>query len=239
MTSKAYSPVEQKQVSTLVFEQLREAIFRGQLAPGEKLLSERDLACTMQVSRTSVRSALTQLITLGYLENRQGSGTFVVGRDTLAANNPFAAIICAKHSSIDELLEFRIGLGMHGVSLAAERATDTDIAFLEGVLNRSAGGGMGVQVETEADIAFHMGIACATHNSVYVDLTRRFYDYMFFRLRELHSFLYEIEANLDEIDRQHRAILESIRRHDSRAARADLVAHIEFLRRALREKRIY
>jgi GntR family transcriptional repressor for pyruvate dehydrogenase complex len=232
---KAYLPVKQKQVSTLIFEQLRDNIFRGQLGPGEQLLPERELASTMQVSRTSVRNAITQLITMGYLETRQGKGTFVVDRRGSVANNPFANIISSGRSSVDELLEFRIGLGTHAVTLAAERATDSDIKFLESVMERSGKSGLSAQEETEADIAFHMGIAYATHNIVYVDLTRQFYEYMFYRLKELHSILYTVKANLEQIEQQHAAILAGIKAHDPDAARASILNHIQFLRDVLRE----
>lgn len=236
MSKKAYLPVKQKQVSTLIFEQLRDNIFRGQLSPGEQLLPERELANTMQVSRTSVRNAITQLITMGYLETRQGKGTFVVDRRETVANNPFANIISPGRSSVDELLEYRIGLGTHGVTLAAERATESDIKFLESVMEKSGKIGASVQEETEADIAFHMGIAYATHNMVYVDLTRQFYEYMFYRLKELHSIMYDIKANLDQIEQQHAAILAGIKSHDPDAARASILYHIEFLRDVLREQ---
>lgn len=236
MYKKAYLPVKQKQVSTLIFEQLRDNIFRSQLGPGEQLLPERELASTMQVSRTSVRNAITQLITMGYLENRQGKGTFVVDRRGSVANNPFAHIISSSRSSVDELLEFRIGLGTHGVTLAAERATDSDIKFLESVMDRSGKSCLSVGEETEADIAFHMGIAYATHNIVYVDLTRQFYEYMFYRLKELHSILYDVKANLEQIEQQHAAILDGIKAHDPDAARVSMLHHIEFLRDVLREQ---
>jgi len=233
MDKKKYLPVKKKQISTLVFEQLRDSIFRGQLKPGEQLLPERELANTMRVSRTSVRNAITQLITMGYLETRQGKGTSVVDRRGTAASNPFANIISSGRSSLDELLEFRIGLGSHGVTLAAERATKSDIKFLEDVMDGAAKSGLNAQEETEADIAFHMGIAYATHNSVYVDLTRQFYEYMFYRLKELHCYLYEVRANLDQIERQHGAILAGIKKHDPVAARLSMLQHIQFLRDAL------
>ena len=234
MYKKAYLPVKQKQVSTLIFEQLRDNIFRGQLGPGEQLLPERELASTMQVSRTSVRNAITQLITMGYLETRQGKGTFVVDRRGSVANNPFANIISSGRSTVDELLEYRIGLGTHGVTLAAERATDSDIKFLESVMERSGKSVLSVEEETEADIAFHMGIAYATHNVVYVDLTRQFYEYMFYRLKELHSILYDVKTNLEQIEQQHAAILAGIKAHDPDAARTSMQYHIQFLRDVLR-----
>ena len=230
MKNIAYLPVKQKQVSTLVFEQLRDSIFRGQLKPGEQLLPERDLAETIQVSRTSVRNAITQLITMGYLETKQGKGTFVVDRDVSDSNNPFASIFSPGKSTVDELLEYRIGLGLHGSTLAAERATESDIVFLEETLVRDENEVVTAESETEADIAFHMGIAYATHNAVYVDLTKRFYEYMFYRLKEMHIFLYEVQANLEEVDRGHFDILDGIKAHDAEMARKGMYNHIQFLR---------
>lgn len=235
MKNNVYLPVKQKQVSTLVFEQLRDCIFRGQLKPGDQLLPERDLGETMQVSRTSVRNAITQLITMGYLETRQGKGTFVVDRDISDANNPFASIISPGRSTVDELLEFRVGLGLHGSTLAAERATENDIIFLEETLARDEKEIVTAESETEADIAFHMGIAYATHNSVYVDLTKRFYEYMFYRLKEMHTFLYEVQANLEEVERQHFVILDGIKAHDPELARKGMYYHIQFLRELLQK----
>ena len=235
MKHNAYLPVKQKQVSTLVFEQLRDSIFRGQLKPGEQLLPERDLAETMQVSRTSVRNAIIQLITMGYLETRQGKGTFVVDRDVSGSKNPFASIITPGRSTLDELLEFRIGLGLHGSTLAAERATESDITFLEETLVRDENEIITAESETEADIAFHMGIAYATHNSVYVDLTKRFYEYMFYRLKEMHTYLYEVQANLEEVERQHFVILDGINTHNSELASKGMLNHIQFLRELLYE----
>lgn len=233
MRNKAYLPVKQKQVSTLVFEQLRDSIFRGHLLPGNQLLPERELSSTMNVSRTSVRNAITQLITMGYLETRQGKGTFVTDRKMSDANNPFSTIISPGQSSVDELLEFRIGLGQHGVTLAAERATQSDILFLVDTLESTKDEEMDAASETESDIAFHMGIAYATHNSVYVDLTKRFYDYMFFRLKELHHSLYKVQVNLETLQNQHYDILNGIRAHDPVRARKAMLEHIQFLRALL------
>lgn len=238
MSTKAYLPVKQKQVSTLVFEQLRDAIFRGRLKPGERILPERELAATMKVSRTSVRSAIAKLITLGYLENHQGKGTFVAGRDSADVSNPFQSLINPSVSTVDELLEFRIGLGMQGVTLAAKRATPQDIKYLEDVMKNSGGEDWNPETETEADIAFHMGIAYATHNAVYVDLTRRFYEYMFYRLKELHYLIYENKIKVQEIERQHQAILDGIRMREPDKARRAMKDHIQQLRNLLREHMI-
>ena len=82
-------PIRQRRVSDQVFEQLKDLIFRGTLKPGDKVLPERELADALNVSRTSVRNAINKLVTLGYLQHKQGQGTFV--RSSVGfGSNPFA-----------------------------------------------------------------------------------------------------------------------------------------------------
>ncbi len=58
-------------------EGIRESIESGDLSPGDKLPSERDLAAAHGLSRMTVRQALTDLVTAGMLYREQGRGTFV------------------------------------------------------------------------------------------------------------------------------------------------------------------
>lgn len=61
-------------------ERIRTAIESGSLKPADALPGERDIAQTMNVSRVTVRKALSGLVDAGLLEQRQGSGTFVTRR---------------------------------------------------------------------------------------------------------------------------------------------------------------
>jgi GntR family transcriptional regulator/MocR family aminotransferase len=60
-----------------VYDGYRKAILRGDLAPGQKVPSSRELASEMQVSRFPVLHAYEQLVAEGYFETHVGSGTFV------------------------------------------------------------------------------------------------------------------------------------------------------------------
>ncbi|HXC19792.1 MAG TPA: GntR family transcriptional regulator [Acidimicrobiales bacterium] len=51
----------------------------GKLRVGTKLINEEGLATRFHVSRSSVREAVSALVTAGYLERHHGSGTYVVG----------------------------------------------------------------------------------------------------------------------------------------------------------------
>lgn len=48
-----------------------------ELNPGDKMLSERQIVAKFHVSRNTVRQALSQLETLGYVQRVHGKGTFV------------------------------------------------------------------------------------------------------------------------------------------------------------------
>ena len=70
-------PINPKRISDQVFDQLRELILRGDFQPGHQLMTERELAEALNVSRNSVRDAVNKLVTLRFLEQRPGHGTFV------------------------------------------------------------------------------------------------------------------------------------------------------------------
>jgi GntR family transcriptional regulator / MocR family aminotransferase len=60
-----------------VYDGYRDAILRGDLAPGQKIPSSRELASEIRVSRFPVLNAYAQLLAEGYFESQVGSGTFI------------------------------------------------------------------------------------------------------------------------------------------------------------------
>jgi len=73
-------PLEESSSTPLyyqVYQRLRAAILLGQLSPGTRLPSTRQMANDLGVSRNTMMSAFDQLIAEGYVEGRVGSGTFV------------------------------------------------------------------------------------------------------------------------------------------------------------------
>jgi GntR family transcriptional regulator len=67
-------------VHVQIEEQLAERIASGELHTGERLPPERDLARDLNVSRMTVRQALSSLAARGLVERGVGRGTFVAGR---------------------------------------------------------------------------------------------------------------------------------------------------------------
>lgn len=65
------------ELSQQIYEQIKEAILDGQIKPGERMASSRELAETLGISRPTIGTAYEQLALEGYIEMRHGSGTYV------------------------------------------------------------------------------------------------------------------------------------------------------------------
>ena len=71
-----FETVRRNKVYEEVARQIERLILK-KLQPGDKLPSERELAETLQVSRSSIRDAIRSLELMGMVEPRQGTGTIV------------------------------------------------------------------------------------------------------------------------------------------------------------------
>ena len=58
-------------------DRIKEAILSGELKPNQKIPSELELSQTYQISRITVRNAISELVDEELLEKKQGKGTFV------------------------------------------------------------------------------------------------------------------------------------------------------------------
>ncbi len=214
----------------LVFSKIHESIYSESLKPGECLGTEKDIAQMMQVERLSVEQALKALKEAGCVEKDDEENYFVTFSKPHISVNPFSTVTTYNNDSIYDLLEVRAGLESHGVVLAVERATDQDIQFMEEALSKNAGGVQNKNSARDADVAFHLGIAYATHNIIYIDLIKRFYEQMFSSINELHSLLYETPKNLEIIEQHHFKILSAISGRDKDGAKRHMLQHIMFLK---------
>ncbi len=228
-------PISPKRISDQVFDQLRELIFRGDFKPGQKIMTERELAKALNVSRNSVREAINKLVTLRFLEQRQGQGTFVRSIDE-AVKIPLATVMETQDASLIDLMEMRMGIECVAASLAAQRANPSDLEAIEKAIDEmerdTGGGGLG----TDGDLAFHMAIAWATKNPLQVYIMKNVSDFLHVGIRENLLHLYEEPDNIVEILKQHKAIFAAIRSGDADAAYNAMKTHINFVIRFFKNR---
>lgn len=152
---------------------LNQQVLDGELKPGDKLPSERHLAAQFDTSRPLVREALQQLKGLGLIESRQGGGTYVCQNYAEPAGSPLSSLLGQSNDPIRlnaELLEYRITIEARCAALAAQRATADDLQRLDLAYQhlKKAHQQRSLELEARADARFHLAIAAASHNRVFL-----------------------------------------------------------------------
>jgi len=165
-----FKKISKNSASELVIEQIIAAIKAGNVKSGEQLPSEKDLAASFGVGRSSVREAIRTLVVTGYLDVFQGKGTFV--RNNLPASDNISQLMdkAIEAGALFDLMETREILECRSAELAAMRADDSQIAKIKNATRRLKNSQVNTQEYIDADWDFHMAIAEATNNSVIVDV---------------------------------------------------------------------
>src|SRR6266849_9530675 len=97
-----------------VYDQIRTRILRGELQAGEHLPSSRELASELHVSRIVILEAYDQLLAEGYIESRQGSGTYVAQgtylEEASEEQQPHSHELIDSQKEISHAIDFRSGI---------------------------------------------------------------------------------------------------------------------------------
>ena len=144
-------------------------IAQNELAEGDKLPPERELASELGISRRALRHLLTRMELDGQLWRGRRNGTFL-GRRTVGPVSVDQRIIRGSPATV---LETRLVVEPAMTAIAAVKASEADLANIETCMRRTA------EVKNDEDWikwdgAFHLAIAKATRNDVLVGLVTAF-----------------------------------------------------------------
>lgn len=226
MPGRTLEPIPRSPLYERVAERLREFIDVQRLEPGDRLMSERELAEQLGVSRTSVRQALTALRVQGLVEIRHGEGVYLLRspRDLIPS---LASEIVASEIDHPMIWEVREGIEVQAARLAAARRTDSDIAEMRAALAEMeesiAAGGDGVA----GDRRFHRAVAQAAHNPLLGELTRQLADAIDRTSAASLSHPGRPPLSLEA----HRAILSAVESGDEDVAAGEMRSHVAMSRR--------
>ncbi len=132
----------------------------------EKIPSENELASMFQVSRTTVRQALSKLVTLGLIETKAGEGNYVKEINLDTCMSEMVAYIQSMEDSMEEMLEVRLVLEVETVGIACRKATYEDIIHLRKSLARMQELKDDCDRYVREDLYFHMLITKIVGNSM-------------------------------------------------------------------------
>jgi len=223
--------VKRVTLSDTILEQLKTLILEGEIKPGDKLPPERELATKLGVGRSSVRESLKVLCHMGVL-TRTHEGTFVAERGEAAFKEPFTYNLLLQRITRRELLEARKVLEVALARLAAQQATDEDIAEMSEILQQAEQVvARGSASFVEIDLSFHSSIAEATQNRVLVEM----FDTVRSLLYQTHRQTVRIPGVISRSHASHRKIFDAIRARDADLAAEMMAEHIEDVNRVLTE----
>jgi len=148
-------------------QQITEQIREGQLVRGQKLPTELQLSGTYGVSRAVVREAVRTLDTMGLVESRRGSGSYVRNDQIPSITRGLSFSVTLEEQSVSLLFEFRAVLEANAARFAALRATSEQVAAIQKAATASADAARvgDVYAFRVADDAFHGALSSAADNA--------------------------------------------------------------------------
>lgn len=219
-------PIKTRKIYEEIVEQIRELVSRGELKPGDRLPSERDLVERLKVSRASIREALSALELMGLLEVRSGEGTFVRRLRSESVVAPLAWMLTMEKGTVLELLEIRKILEVQAVGMAAERAEAEDMRELSAALELLQDDLNSPTSDGSSDHRFHYAITRATKNKIMIRLMDTISDLMKYSLKASRSKLYEGKYTPALLFQEHKKIYEAIVERDVEKARNYMLTHL-------------
>lgn len=192
----------------VVFNTLREAILKGELVPGERLM-EKTLSERMGVSRTPIREAIRKLELEGLVITVPRKG---------------AEVAKITEKDIRDLLEVRATLEALAVRLACEKMDEDAIERLKYLKDEFARAARKKDVDSiiRKDIEFHDAIFAATDNDKLIQIVSNLREQIYrFRVKYIQEML-DYQVLIDE----HEEIVESIKNGNTKAAETMAINHI-------------
>src|SRR5450759_761535 len=223
-----FQPIKPKKVSSQIADQIRSSILAGEFAPGDKLPPERELAEMFGVSRPSVREALNMLASSGLVQSYQGGGTVVMSLVETVAGNPRMGLIRFKQERALDGSEVRKGMESWTAYYAAQRALPEDMRRLEEIVEGMRRNLAGLEPSEDLDANFHIVIARATHNIVWLHLMQSLFDAMKEFQQSVWRAVYISREDHHLLFTHHSRIYEAIRAKDAEGAREAMLDHLTF-----------
>jgi GntR family transcriptional repressor for pyruvate dehydrogenase complex len=217
-----------------VLEHIERRLLDGELAPGDRLPGERQLAAELGVGRSSVREALRVLEVLGLIRTHTGSGPTAGAIIIATPGGGMSALmrlqVAASGFPVDDIVATRLVLEAHVAGdLAAASGTDgraPDLSAAERLLDAMDDPGLDPAEFLALDAAFHLALAEASGNQVVTATMAGLRSGIEAYALAGHDRIADWPATAARLRSEHRGVVGAIRAADGTAARARIHDHI-------------
>jgi GntR family transcriptional repressor for pyruvate dehydrogenase complex len=211
-----------------IVQQILCLIDEGQLEPGDRLPSERNLAEELDCSRTSLREAVRVLESEGLIISKMGGGRYIQGIDRRIPYQ-FSRTDILEKTAILYFLEARETIEPKIAELASLRATKTDIEKLENILDNMEKNLKDSDVRLAEDSNFHMALAEATQNFVLVSMMEANLQ----MIKQVRKQTLVSESRPNQALAEHHIILRAIKNSEPDDAAQAIQQHLQHLKESV------
>ncbi len=216
-----FQPVQPVRAYERIVQQIEEAILRGDLRPGERLPSERDLVQQFSVSRATVREALRVLQSNGMVRSRAGdpAGAEIMPFSPATLQKSMTTLARLSELTLTELIQFRMLLDATANLLAAQLRTEEQLSEMDTALKVMRDSvSLGYEEFSRADVAFHDAVARASGNRLLQVCNQVVRSVALTLIAEKIVHALDRTAQMEESIAHHAEVLEAVRAGDGTAA---------------------
>ena len=234
--NKVFKKISDKNIHRYAENQLELLILNGVFKPNEKLPAERILSEQLNISRPTLRKAISHLNSLEILVVKRGGGTYVSNFLGDINTIPLTHLFKKYNKAALDFFELRYDVEGQAAYYAATRATKSDKKILTICLDNLKQTNLkkiGGKIESQADLNFHLAIIDSSHNIALLHFMKNMYSLadegIFFNQRIADSKKDLREKLLD----QHILIYKSIMNSNPDEAKKNMQNHISYIRDAV------
>lgn len=216
--------IKRATASDQVFKALHDLILSGEIRPGDRLPSQKDLAERFEVSRSTLREAIHKLAALGFVVLKHGVGTVVADGHPLRYVASLEDHFLLDGISAGEFLEARFIIETAVVRLAVERAAEEHLLMLQEILSRQGQSARCGKLEEFSilDTEFHLTLARASGNKLLVKLEETILEL----LRQFIRKVSELPGAVEDALAFHTRIADALRRRDAQDVEHWMSSHL-------------
>jgi len=216
--------IQRRPASEQVEEAIKRYILENNLKPGDTLPTETEMAEMLGTSRTTVREALRVLQFLGVIKTKQRIGPIIADTNVNVLEDYFVFSLQFGEPNKEEFMEARWLIEINVLPLVMKRATESDYDLMEQIVKDAEEGPRTAGFQIQNDCEFHNSLIAATKNralTVFTEVLQKFFETVWSS--------YDPEETIkdtDRVNREHRQIIEALRRKDLENATQIMKRHL-------------
>lgn len=226
-------PISQGKSSDDVMNQIVKNIQNGTFRPRDALPTERKLAEMLGVSRPVVREGLKSLKLLGVVSTVHGGGNYVADHLDTCLIRPLSILFSLNNSNVLQSQQLRAALECQATALAARNCTELNAASLRLILAQ-LDAASDMQNLNRLDRTLHLTIAKIAENPLIYSVLSASGLLTDTIVAKIRTGIQEEPDSFQEIDSQHRAIVDAVASHDAAGAERAMHIHMASIEQYIR-----